>query len=130
MQWKTRSAGVRRSTGSTRRWPNPAEMSLHQRCCFHASAPNRSADRRIGVAIRYVTPEVRQADMARDYAILVRGKDAMTGWINVAAPSGLFDESAMALYEEVLMAQSAVLSAGAEAEVEMYRTGERTEGRT
>jgi hypothetical protein len=48
----------------------------------------------------------------------------------VAAPSGLFDESAMALYEEVLMAQSAVLSAGAEAEVEMYRTGERTEGRT
>ena len=63
-------------------------MSLHHGRCFHASAPNTSNDRRIGMAIRYVTPEVRQADLARDYAMLVRGRDAHQGWINVAAPSG------------------------------------------
>jgi ectoine hydroxylase-related dioxygenase (phytanoyl-CoA dioxygenase family) len=101
----------------------PGEMSLHHGRCFHASAPNRSDDRRIGVAIRYVTPDVRQADMARDYAMLVRGKDAARGWINVAAPAGLFEDSALALYDEVLAAQSSVLSAGADGKVAMYQTG-------
>ena len=37
----------------------PGEMSLHHGRCFHASGPNMSDDRRIGLAIRYVTPEVR-----------------------------------------------------------------------
>ncbi len=102
---------------------NPGEMSLHHGRCFHASAPNRSQDRRIGVAIRYVTPEVRQADMARDYAMLVRGQDRHQGWINVAAPSSLFDPSALALYDEVLAAQTAVLAAGAEGDVSLYQAG-------
>ncbi len=101
----------------------PGEMSLHHGRCFHASAPNNSGDRRIGVAIRYVTPDVRQADMARDYAMLVRGQDRQQGWINVAAPSALFEPRALALYDEVLAAQSAVLAAGAEADVALYQTG-------
>jgi ectoine hydroxylase-related dioxygenase (phytanoyl-CoA dioxygenase family) len=101
----------------------PGEMSLHHGRCFHASAPNGSDDRRIGVAIRYVTPDVRQADMARDYAMLVRGKDAAQGWINVAAPAGLFEDGALALYDEVLAAQSSTLSAGADGKVSMYKAG-------
>jgi len=98
----------------------PGEMSLHHGRCFHASAPNCSTDRRIGVAIRYVTPEVRQAEMARDYAMLVRGQDRQQGWINVAAPTGLFEARALALYDEVLAAQASVLSAGATGDVSMY----------
>jgi ectoine hydroxylase-related dioxygenase (phytanoyl-CoA dioxygenase family) len=101
----------------------PGEMSLHHGRCFHASAPNRSDDRRIGVAIRYVTPEVRQADMARDYAMLVRGRDAAQGWINVAAPVGLFDSRALALYDEILSAQASVLAAGAKGAVSLYQAG-------
>lgn len=99
----------------------PGEMSLHHGRCFHASAPNRSDDRRIGVAIRYVTPEVRQPDMSRDYAMLVRGMDEMQGWINVAPPTRLFDPLGLDLYDRVLAAQSAVLAAGAENEVSLYQ---------
>ncbi|WP_224816362.1 phytanoyl-CoA dioxygenase family protein [Hasllibacter sp. MH4015] len=98
----------------------PGEMSLHHGRCFHASAPNRSDDRRIGCAIRYVTPEVRLG-LNRDYAMLVRGQDQAQGWINVAGPRGLFDVRDLALYEEVLAAQAATLAAGAEGNVAMYQ---------
>ena len=99
----------------------PGEMSFHHGRTFHASGANMSDDRRIGVAIRYVTPEVRQPDLARDYAMLVRGQDAMQGWINVAPPSRLFDPQSLALYDEVLAAQSAALTAGAETAVGLYQ---------
>ena len=36
----------------------PGQMSLHHGRYFHASGQNRSSDRRIGLAIRYVTPAV------------------------------------------------------------------------
>lgn len=98
----------------------PGEMSFHHGRTFHASGPNMSDDRRIGVAIRYVTPEVRQPDLTRDYAMLVRGKDEMQGWINVAPPARLFDPASLALYDEVLAAQSAALTAGANGDVGLY----------
>jgi ectoine hydroxylase-related dioxygenase (phytanoyl-CoA dioxygenase family) len=98
----------------------PGEMSFHHGRTFHASGPNMSDDRRIGMAIRYVTPEVRQPDLTRDYAMLVRGKDEMQGWINVAPPARLFDPASLALYDEVLAAQSAALTAGAEGQVGLY----------
>ena len=98
----------------------PGEMSFHHGRTFHASGPNMSDDRRIGVAIRYVTPEVRQPDLTRDYAMLVRGKDEMQGWINVAPPARLFDPASLTLYDEVLAAQSAALTAGANGDVGLY----------
>lgn len=100
----------------------PGELSLHHGRCFHASAPNRSNDRRIGCAIRYVTPKVRQG-LDRDYAMLLRGQDAAQGWINVATPSDLFEPSAMRLYEEVMAAQSATLAKGAMGDVALYAKG-------
>ena len=101
----------------------PGEMSLHHGRTFHASAPNMSDDRRIGIAIRYVTPGVRQAAMGRDYAMLVRGRDLHKGWIPVAPPARLFDPRALELYDEVLAAQAATLAAGATQDVAMYETG-------
>lgn len=98
----------------------PGEMSFHHGRTFHASGPNRSPYRRIGVAIRYVTPEVRQPDMARDYAMLVRGQDREKGWINIAPPQLLFDRSALRMYDEVLAAQTATLAAGTERDVPLY----------
>jgi ectoine hydroxylase-related dioxygenase (phytanoyl-CoA dioxygenase family) len=55
---------------------HPGEMSLHHVRMFHGSPPNRSADRRIGYAIRYIPTHVRQVAGARDTATLVRGVDA------------------------------------------------------
>lgn len=98
----------------------PGQMSFHHGRTFHASGPNRSSDRRIGVAIRYVTPGVRQSAAGRDYAMLVRGKDAEKGWINVAAPTRLFAPEDLANYDEVLKHQSQTLSAGAEGAVSLY----------
>lgn len=109
----------------------PGEMSLHHGRCFHASGPNRSDDRRIGLAIRYVTPGVRQPGLGRDYAMLVRGTDAAQGWINLAGPRGLFAPADLALYDRVLADQSAILTAGAEGAVALYGTGApATETRT
>lgn len=51
------------------------EISLHHVCIAHGSKPNRSAVRRVGVAIRYVAAHVRKLGPRRDSAILVRGVD-------------------------------------------------------
>ncbi len=104
----------------------PGQMSLHHGRCFHASGPNQSDDRRIGCAIRYVTPDVRQPDMARDYAMLVRGQDRAQGWINIAGPRGLFHPADLALYDQVLADQSVALAAGAEGQVAMYAAAQES----
>jgi len=52
----------------------PGEMSLHDIKLVHGSAPNRSNDRRIGLAIRYLPAHVRQTK-GRDSARLCRGED-------------------------------------------------------
>lgn len=98
----------------------PGQMSLHHGRVFHASGANGSDDRRIGVAIRYVTPDVRQAEVGRDYAMLVRGCDRVGGWIPVAPPSAEFEPRALEIYDEVLQHQSATLAAGATGDVSLY----------
>ena len=105
----------------------PGEMSLHHGRCFHASGPNQSSDRRIGLAIRYVTPDVRQPGLGRDYAMLVRGVDAAQGWINLAGPRGLFTPEDIAIYDRVLADQAATLTAGTNMDVSMYGAPAGTE---
>jgi ectoine hydroxylase-related dioxygenase (phytanoyl-CoA dioxygenase family) len=51
------------------------EMSLHHVRMVHGSPPNRSDDRRIGFAIRYIPTYVRQLADEVDGAMLVRGVD-------------------------------------------------------
>jgi hypothetical protein len=52
----------------------PGEMSLHHVRLVHGSPPNRSNDRRIGFAIRYIPTSVAQVT-GEDSATLVRGED-------------------------------------------------------
>ena len=92
----------------------PGEFSIHHGRMFHASGPNNSDDRRIGCVIRYVTPEVKQLVGPRDFAILMRGKDARQNWINVASPEQEFTTGALDLYDEVLASQAVALTKGAE----------------
>lgn len=98
----------------------PGQMSLHHGRMFHASGPNSSDDRRIGCAIRYVTPGVKQLVAERDYAMLVRGCDSERNWINVAAPSEPFSDDAMALYSRIRRDQSVALAQGAAQRVGLY----------
>lgn len=106
----------------------PGEMSFHHGRTFHASGPNRSADRRIGIAIRYVTPGARAPGMPPDYATLVRGCDRVGDWRLVAVPQADFEPWAMRLYDEVLAVQAATLTAGAEERVPLYAAKAGAEG--
>ncbi|MCB1742692.1 MAG: phytanoyl-CoA dioxygenase family protein [Gammaproteobacteria bacterium] len=53
----------------------PGQFSLHHGLTAHRSEPNHSALSRVGLAIRYIAPEVRQTLSRRDTAVLVRGRD-------------------------------------------------------
>jgi ectoine hydroxylase-related dioxygenase (phytanoyl-CoA dioxygenase family) len=53
----------------------PGEMSLHHVAIIHGSKANSSNKPRIGVGIRYVTPDVVQDGVVRQFALLVRGRD-------------------------------------------------------
>lgn len=54
----------------------PGQLSLHHLWIVHGSNPNRSDIPRIGIAIRYVAPCVRQEGVERPLAMLVRGSDS------------------------------------------------------
>lgn len=101
----------------------PGQMSLHHGRCFHASGANQSDDRRIGLAIRYVTPAVRDHAPGRDWAMPVRGQTPAGGWDCIAGPRGLFHPKDLDLYDRILEGQTATLAAGAEQNVDLYETG-------
>lgn len=54
---------------------NPGEASFHHGWTLHASTPNISSDRRIGLNVQYIAPHVRQTKHDLDTAVLVRGED-------------------------------------------------------
>lgn len=53
----------------------PGEATFHHGWTLHASMPNKSNDRRIGLNVQYLAPHVRQTKHDLDTAILVRGED-------------------------------------------------------
>jgi len=74
----------------------PGEFSLHHIGIAHGSGPNESDTPRIGLAVRYVAPEVVQAGPYRDLAVLARGEDRHGNFDLVAPPTrewGLDEES-------------------------------------
>jgi ectoine hydroxylase-related dioxygenase (phytanoyl-CoA dioxygenase family) len=79
----------------------PGEMSLHHGRVFHASDPNRSDDRRIGLAIRYVPARMKQMAGASLCATLVRGEDRHGNFHLVEGATGLLTEADIARHAEV-----------------------------
>ncbi len=98
----------------------PGQMSLHHGLTIHGSGPNRSDDRRIGLAIRYLNPNARQLVAERDYAMPARGRDAQGNFVHVEPPNGLFSKEALTLYEQVRQDQSKALAQGADNSVPLY----------
>lgn len=91
----------------------PGEMSLHHGMTIHGSGPNFSDDRRIGVVIRYMSPDVRPQSGLPDYAVLVRGEDNFKHFLNIPRPESLFDPAALERYEQIRKTQAEVKMAGA-----------------
>ena len=74
------------------------EAALFNYRLAHASHPNRSDDRRIAIAIRYVPPDARQTLATWDSATLVRGKDTHGCFEHEPMPAHDFDPVAVAFH--------------------------------
>jgi len=87
------------------------EMSLHHIKLVHGSEPNRSHDRRIGLAIRYIPTYVRQTKV-RDSAILVRGTDKFHNFDYEPRPQADLDAAAQAAHADAIARQVKALYQG------------------
>ena len=89
------------------------EMSLHHIKLVHGSDPNRSDDRRIGFAIRYIPTYVRQTKV-RDSATLVRGVDTVGAFDHEPRPRRDLDDAALAAHADAIDRQVRALYQGTE----------------
>ena len=89
------------------------EMSLHHVKLAHYSGPNTTDDRRIGLAIRYIPPGVRQTKL-RDSATLVRGRDSRGFYDLEPRPLADLDAAARAAHADAVGRQVAALYSGTE----------------
>ena len=87
------------------------EMSLHHIKLVHGSDANRTHDRRIGLAIRYIPTYVRQTKV-RDSAMLVRGTDKYHHFDYEPRPVADLDAAALAAHSESVDRQVKALYQG------------------
>ena len=90
----------------------PGQASLHHVLLFHGSEPNRSDERRIGLAIRYIPTRLRQAVGQRDWATLVRGQDRFRNFEPAHVPKRDLEPAALAFHQMVSEEQVKVLYRG------------------
>ena len=79
---------------------------------FHGSEPNRSDQRRIGLAIRYIPTHLKPAAGSRDWATLVRGKDAYRNFEPAYLPTRDLEPEALEFHRMVSEEQVRVLYRG------------------
>ncbi|MSQ55222.1 MAG: phytanoyl-CoA dioxygenase [Betaproteobacteria bacterium] len=89
------------------------EMSLHHIKMVHGSDPNRTDDRRIGLAIRYIPTYVRQTKV-RDAATPVRGTDKYHHFDYEPRPRADLDAAALAAHADSMARQVKALYQGTE----------------
>jgi len=71
----------------------PGQASMHHGHLFHASGPNITNDRRIGMAIRYIKPSMKQESGDRPLVALVSGVDEHDNFTIAGPPRGRLDEA-------------------------------------
>ena len=69
----------------------PGQASLHHGHLFHSSGPNRTDDRRIGAAIRYIAPSMRARSGPDTEVALVAGADRFGHFRIVEPPKARLD---------------------------------------
>jgi ectoine hydroxylase-related dioxygenase (phytanoyl-CoA dioxygenase family) len=91
----------------------PGQASFHHGKLLHSSGPNHSAERRIGFAINYIAPHVRQVVASEDFAMLVRGEDRYGNFRLVPPPDEDLSGDAMRWHGKILAAQNKAMYASA-----------------
>ena len=87
----------------------PGEISLHNVRLAHASGPNRSSDRRIGISLHYMPTHTKQTVGEWDTAALVRGEDRFGHFTITPRPAKDFDPSAVLFHEKATDATRKIL---------------------
>jgi ectoine hydroxylase-related dioxygenase (phytanoyl-CoA dioxygenase family) len=64
------------------------QASMHHGHLFHSSGPNRASYRRVGAAIRYIKPSMKQRSGDRSLVALVSGSDNYNHFTIAASPKG------------------------------------------
>ncbi len=90
------------------------EMSLHHGSLYHSSPANGSPSRRIGLALRFITPEMRQVVGQVDYATLVRGEDRFRHFRPEPEPVFDLDPAGLHRIDAMLREMNTYYYAGAE----------------
>ena len=90
------------------------QASLHNVGLAHASGPNRTGDRRIGLSMHYISTRTRQTAGEWDSAALVRGDDRYGHFRLAPAPACDFDPEALAFHERASGALRDILFRDAE----------------
>ena len=85
------------------------QMSIHHGRVFHASYPNKTDQRRIGIAIRYIPTHARQVSGSNMSAMLVRGEDRFGNFHLCRPPSGIMEERDIQQWSKVSGARNAVM---------------------
>lgn len=92
----------------------PGEISLHHVRLIHGSEPNPSGQRRIGFAVRYIPPYIRQVNGPHDSAGLVRGTDEFGHFEHEPAPAADLDPEAVAWHAKSAELHGQLLYQGTE----------------
>ncbi len=92
----------------------PGQFSIHDVGLAHASAPNQSDDRRIGLALHYIPTSNRQLLADNDTASLVRGEDHYHHFNLLPRPTRDADEAAIRLHTEASDAFRSIIFTDAE----------------
>ena len=90
------------------------QASLHHGYLFHSSGPNRASYRRIGAAIRYIKPSMKQRSGDRSLVALVSGSDHFNHFAIAGAPKGRLHDDDFELCRRDVEIKRRVLYEGAE----------------
>ena len=92
----------------------PGQMSLHHCRTVHGSRPNKTSNRRIGIALQvFVHPSTHQV-YGEDYALLVRGRDDYGNFSKGPRPKTEMDLGNVRFRDNANARLSQILYAGAE----------------
>ena len=88
------------------------EVSFHHGKLLHASPPNTSERRRIGLAVQFIAPHVEQKIASKDFAMLARGEDRYGNFELIEPPQADLSEAGIATHGRVLAAQNEAMYEG------------------
>ncbi|MEC7538296.1 MAG: phytanoyl-CoA dioxygenase family protein [Pseudomonadota bacterium] len=92
----------------------PGEASMHHVDMWHASKPNETDKRRVGVALRHITPAARQERVDTDFATLLRGEDRYGHFQPEAEPEATMHPDAVAEHQRIANIQGQIYLSGTE----------------